>query len=143
MTEERTRILDMVASGKITVAEAEELLNALSKGQVDDRSKNGLVIAPGRSKTMPKYFRVKVDSTGGDNVDVRIPFSLLRAGIHLSTLMPPEAAQKVNMHLAEKGINVDLNHLKKEDLDDLLTSFSEMEINVDAASGDKVRVFCE
>lgn len=143
MDNERTRILDMVASGKIAVAEAEELFDALGRGQSDSRSKGELTTRMGKSKVMPKFFRVKVDSTSGDNVDVRIPFGLLRAGIHLSTLMPPEVAEKVNKHLSEKGINVDLNHLKKEDLDDFLLSFSEMEINVDAASGDKVRVFCE
>ncbi len=143
MKEERMRILDMVASGKISVAEAEELLSALGNRQ--DPQLAGAVArrGPVGSRPIPKFFRVKVDSTSGDNVDVRIPFGLLRAGIRLSTLMPPEVAEKVNKHLSDQGIHVDLKHLKKEDLDELLASFSEMEINVDAASGETVRVFCE
>ena len=42
--------------------------------------------------------------------------------------------QKINNHLTEKGINVDLSQLNRDDLDDFLASFSEMEINVDAAT---------
>jgi len=143
MAEERKRILGMAASGKISVAEAEELLNAL------DGRRHELIPAAapkkttGSTKEMPKFFRVTVDSTGGDNVDVRIPFSLIKAGIRLKTLMPPEVAQKVNNHLSKSGIDVDLNLLDKEDIEDFVASFAGMKVNVDAASGDKVRVFCE
>jgi len=143
MSEERTRILDMVAAGKISVAEAEELLNALESHRGDREPVGGLVKGTGSPKNVPKFFRVVIDSTDGDNVDVRIPFGLLKAGIRLSSLMPPQVAQKISKHLAGKGMEVDLSHVRKEDIDDFLSTFSELEINVDGSSGEKIRVFCE
>jgi len=145
MGEERTKVLEMVASGKISVEEAESLLAAMESPESEPMASSGEVdrVEAVKKGGVPKFFRVIVESTSGDNVDVRIPFGLLKAGIRLSTLIPPEAASKVSEQLAEKGIQIDLNHLKKEDIDELLSHFSEMAINVDSASGDRVRVFCE
>jgi len=145
MGEERMRVLNMLASGKISVEEAESLLAAIEspESKPKEPSREVTRVEAAKKGGMPKFFRVTVESTGGDNVDVRIPFGLLKAGIRLSTLMPPEVASKVSQQLADKGIQIDLNHLKKEDIDELLSYFSEMEINVDSASGDRVRVFCE
>ncbi|MEE8397455.1 MAG: hypothetical protein V3S89_00535 [Desulfobacterales bacterium] len=141
MSEERKRILDMVASGKITASEAEALLDAVALAQEKSGSSGALV--QDQKKGIPKFFRVTVDSKDGDNVDIRIPLSLLKAGIRFSSLMPPAVADKVNDHLSEKGINIDLNNIKKEDIDEILLSLSEMAINVDSGDGDKIRVFCE
>ena len=53
-----------------------------------------------------------------------------------------EATSKVNSSMAEHGVSIDLNNLKKEDIEVLIQSLVEMEINVDSKNGDKVRVFC-
>jgi len=143
MNDERSRILNMVASGKISVDEAEALLNALAQGRGDSSVSNKIPQLEGKAKKMPEYLRVKVESTQGDNVDIRIPFRILRAGIRLTALMPPAVADNVNAHLSEKGINLDFKNIKEENLEDLLEALSEMEINVDSATGDTVRVFCE
>ena len=45
--------------------------------------------------------------------------------------------------MLEKGIPFDLNTLKKEDLDELIASLAEMEVNVDGRNGDNVKVYCE
>jgi hypothetical protein len=37
---------------------------------------------------------------------------------------------------------VDLSNLKPEDIDELVESLREMEINVDGKNGDVVRVYC-
>lgn len=147
MSEERARILGLLSSGKITVDEAEKLLDALK-----DRPQN----APAQSGRPPqaqsagagrgtalKYLRVTVVSTGGDNVNVRVPLALVRAGIKLSSLIPPQAIDRINGHIREHGFGFDLNSLKSEDIETLIDSLGEMEVNVDSASGDKVRVFCE
>jgi glutamate synthase domain-containing protein 1 len=138
MSEERARILKMVADGKISVKEAEELLDALKeKGGQDGQAKSG---NNGQVKN-PKYLFVKV--TGKDNVNVRVPFGLLRAGMKFTSLIPPMAMQQINQHMQEKGINFDLSNVKPQDLDDLVQSLADMQVDVDSKDGENVRVYCE
>ncbi len=141
MSEERARILNMVAAGKLTVEEAEQLLDALR-----DTSGGTAAVETGHSKAgegVPKYLRVRVQSTDGDNVNVRVPLNLVRAGMKLTSLIPPQAMEKINSSMAEQGLNFDLSSFKPEDLDALLEGLSDMEVNVDSKNGDNVRVYCE
>lgn len=139
MSKERLRILDMVAKGKISVEEAETLLSALEKGEPASVS---LKETGTKEKPMPKFIYVKVTSAEEDNVDVKVPLSLIRAGMRLTSLIPPQAMSHINSSMAEHGVSIDLNNLKKEDIEVLIQSLVEMEINVDSKNGDKVRVFC-
>lgn len=142
MNEERARILNMVAAGKLTVEEAEQLLDALgdtSGGAATTEQPSRAVAKRG----LPKYLRVKVVSTEGDNVNVRVPLNLVRAGMKLTSLIPPQAMEKINSSMAEQGLNFDLTSMKPEDLDALLEGLADMEVNVDSKNGDNVRVYCE
>lgn len=136
MSDERTRILEMLAQGKITVADAERLLDAVGKSVPAD------LAFQQPAKANPRYLRVVVED-GEDNVNVRVPLQLLRAGIQLSSLIPESAKGKINAQLGAKGVNLDLANLKPEMLDDLIGAFSELEVNVDGSDGERVRVFCE
>jgi hypothetical protein len=141
MSEERTRILKMVADGKISVKEAEELLSALGLDQSGESKKTSATgIQPRKNLN---YLRVEVKSSDGDNVDVKVPISLLRAGIKLSSVMPNDVSEKITVHLAEHGMNLDLNNVKSEDIDQIIESLGEMEINVDSKDGDTVKIYCE
>jgi SHOCT-like domain len=139
MSDERNRILDLLAAGKITAEEAGRLLDAL-----DSRAAQA-VSAPAAPKNgsgeLPKFLYVKVISTKGDNVKVKIPLSLVRAGLKLTSLIPPQAMDQIDKSMAEKGMSIDLKNLKPEDLEDLIESLREMEISVEAANGDNVRVY--
>lgn len=158
MGDDRNRILDLLASGRITAEEASRLLDALdAKAGKDD----GTAAAAASAKTgWPKFFAgadkvgdkpvtpgsakflfVKVLSTKGDNVNVKIPLGVLRAGLKLTTLIPKPASEQINKAMAEKGMSFDLNNLKPEDLQELIDSLAEMEIEVDANNGDTVRVY--
>lgn len=142
MSEERKRILNMLANGKISADEAEELLDALGTSGAPGASGNeetGGTVA----RKLPKYLRVKVVSADDDNVNVRVPLALLRSGLKLTSVMPPWVAEKVNSSMSEKGIPFDLNNLKKEDLNELIDSLAETEVNVDSKNGDNVKVYCE
>ncbi len=140
MNEDRKRILAMLAEGKITADEAERLLAAMDRpGQAGGASSSG-------SNGAPKYFRVSVDANdpneGPTKINVRVPMQLLRAGVRLSSLIPPRARDEVNAAMAREGINFDINQLKPENLDDLIEHLGEFTVDVD--SGDaKVRVYCE
>jgi hypothetical protein len=141
MSEERARILGLLAEGKITADEAERLLDALGTGPVATPHVSG----NGGSKLpegLPKYLFVKVLSADGDNVDVKVPLALVRSGLKLTSLIPPQAMDQVNESMGEHGMQLDFSNLKPEDIDELIEALREMEVNVDAANGDNVRVFC-
>jgi hypothetical protein len=140
MNEDRKRILDMLADGKITAAEADRLIDALGRSTT--------LAAPNGSggANAPKYFRVVVEANepgeGQAKVNVRIPMQLLRAGVRLSALIPPRARDEVNAAMAREGIPFDINQLKPENLEELIEHLSDFSVDVDD-SHSKVRVFCE
>ncbi|MBL8026281.1 MAG: hypothetical protein JNL74_07710 [Fibrobacteres bacterium] len=132
---DRNRILRMVAEGKITVEEADELLTAVIGGKGSESSSNGS--SPPKS---PAYFYVKV--SGEDNVDIRIPIGLLRAGMKFTSLIPVHAAEHINRAMRENGMTFDIHSIKPEHVDELIRHLGDMEINVKAKNGDNVRVHC-
>jgi len=134
MSEDRRKILDMLASGKITAGEADSLLSALDRPTLDQAT-----------KPLPKFLRVMVDASERNEravVNVRVPLQLLRAGVKLASLIPPEAYSHVTEAIGAKGIKIDLSQLNAGNLNDLIEALSEMTVDVDA-EGAKVRVFCE
>ena len=150
MSEDRTRILNLLANGKITSDEAERLLDALDAharagAPPDAVSASGPAITGDPAPlvaALPKYLFVKVDAANGDNVNVKIPIALVRSGLKLTSLIPPQAMDKINDSMSEHGMSVDLNNFKPEDIDELVSALREMEVHVDAKNGDTVRVYC-
>jgi len=146
MNEDRKRILDMLAEGKITADQAEMLIDSLGTP-----TESAPAPAPSPSADwpsgpsaggVPKFMYVKVRSSGKDTVDVKIPLALLRAGLKLTSLIPPQAMEQINESMKESGISIDFNNLKPEDIEDVIESLREMEVNIVSADGDNVRVFC-
>ena len=143
MLEERHRILNMMAEGKINVTEAEALLDALGaqKGAREPASKAQAV----DPLPVPKYLRVLVEGqTEGqpNKVNVRVPLELIRAGMRLAALVPSVAYGPVNRALKENGVDIDISKLKTDELEGLVAHLQELEVDVDDGS-EKVRVFCE
>ena len=144
MSEDRTRILNMLAEGKISADEAERLLDALeTRGTETPAAEPAIKGDPTPLlNALPKYLYVKVDSVDGDKVDVKVPLALVRSGLKLTSLIPPQAMDQLNEQMTDKGISIDFSNLKPEDIDELIEALREMEVNVDAQNGDKVRVYC-
>jgi hypothetical protein len=144
MNERRKEVLQMLAAGKITADEAERLIAALEK-EIP-------AVSPGTgtdaAKAKPKYLRVVVDAAGKSEtngptkVNVRVPMQLLRAGVKLASLIPPQAQIYVNDALREKGMTLDLSQLKPENLEELIDGLSDMTVDV-VDKDAKVAVFCE
>ena len=140
MSDDRTRILELLAAGKITAEEAARLLDALetpAKPPVDGASPAVEAASP---SPLPKNIYVKVLSTAGDNVNVKIPIGLVRAGLKLTSFIPQPAMEQINKAMKDHGLSADLLNFKAGDLEELIQALREMEIDVDAANGDKVRV---
>ncbi|GAA1864102.1 hypothetical protein GCM10009687_34220 [Asanoa iriomotensis] len=129
----------MLAEGKITADEAERLIDAVTREQPE---------TPPGPKPRPKYLRVVVSSTdnfGGDGpgrVNVRVPIQLLRAGVRLTSLIPPQALAHANAELARSGVPIDLTQLKPQHIEELVEHLDDITVDVDQPDA-KVQVFCE
>ena len=143
MNEQRRKILQMLAEGKITADEAERLIDALEQERPESPPK-----ATPRPKPQPKYLRVVVssaDNVGGGEpgrVNVRIPLQLLRAGVRLTSLIPPQALTQVNAQLNKSGVPIDLTQLKPQHIEELIEQLDDVTVDVDQPDA-KVQVFCE
>lgn len=126
----------MLSSGKINVAEAEQLLAALGSGPA---------AADSPEKKNPKYLRIEVDNIdehdGPQKVNVRVPFNLLRAGVKLVNFLPVTVRNQVQNGLESNGINLDFSKVKAEDLDAIVDQLADLQIDVDGK--DKVKVYVE
>jgi len=160
MSENKKKILEMLAQNKISADDAYRLLSAVDSGEGghgNARHENTGSKGPGE-KVKARYLRVTVtpDEEGANKtegslfkdgkvgrVNVRVPMSLIRAGIKLKSLVPPEAMDKVNKALKEKGINFDVNSIKNEDIEELIDALGDMQIDVEGGRGEKVRVYVE
>lgn len=146
MTENKKKILEMLAQNKISADDAYRLLNVIDS---DEGGQESTPRAEPEGKAKPKYLRVNVmpdpdaANGSGDRVNVRVPMSLIRAGIKLTSLIPPEAMDKVNGALRDKGINFDVRSVKAEDIEELIEALAELEVDVVSARGEKVKVFVE
>jgi hypothetical protein len=142
MNEQRKDILDMLAEGKLTSTEAEQLLAALERDQAPTSSS----LEDARpTKGRAKYLRVVVDAFDAGEpgrVNVRVPLQLLRAGVQLAALIPPQALVRANLELNKSGVPFDLAQLKPEQLEALVDQLDEVIVEVDQPDA-RVRVYCE
>ena len=140
MNEQRKQILQMLADGRITADEAESLIAALEREAPDP--------APAAPARKPKYLRVTVtseDNFGGDGpgrINVRVPLQLLRAGVRLASLIPPQALSKANEGLARSGVPIDLTQLKPQHIEELIEQLDDITVDLDQPDA-KVQVYCE
>ncbi len=131
MSEERKKILNMVAEGKLTPEEADRLLGALKESQ--ERARSFHVRVYNRDNNKPK---VKVD----------IPIGVLKLASKIGAAfkgMIPEGI-KVDMH----GKEISLDEFTPEMIDKILAAMSEQGKFViaevtDEEKGEHVEVYIE
>ena len=142
MNEDRRKILEMLATGKITADEADRLLAAMEIGPADSSAAGAAASGP---KRKPQFLRVLVEDEGRKGpvkVNVRVPMQLLRAGVRLASLIPPEARDRVNSQLRREGVPFDLNQVTPENLEELVEHLDTFTLDIDEHNT-KVRLFCE
>lgn len=144
MSDERRRILDLLAQGKLSVDEAEQLLAAAASQAQPSASPAGST-ADGKR---PQFMRITVVKPAvGDRpaktVNVRIPIALVRGGMRLGTMIPGIAGERIAERLKERGINFDPSTFKFEEFERVLRESGEMTIDVDSGGKQQVRISCE
>src|SRR5437868_6993916 len=133
MAEERRQVLEMLAQGKVTVQEAEQLLRAVSQPQQN---------ADG-PKVEPKYFRILVDKPAregkkAERVNIRVPITVVRGGLRLGALFPGMLGKK-KIQL-DNGMELDLSKVTYQDLEAMIKDIGELTVDVDGDA--QVRIRC-
>jgi len=140
MSDEKKRILEMLAQGKINADEAERLLSAISNSEQTQTGQGDA-----GKKPEPRYLRIMVepgpDSDKPEKVNIRVPYKLIRAGLKLASFVPKNAQVKVNEALQEKGMEIDFSKIKPEDLEEIIRQLDDLSVNVDGK--ETVRIFSE
>jgi hypothetical protein len=146
MTDDRKRILSLLAEGRISADEADRLISALERAPA--------AVAPPEQtprKVSPKYLRVEVNADpkhaygghgGPAKVNVRVPMAFLKAGVRLSSILPADAREQINAAMARKGVDFDINQLKPDNLEALVEQLGDLSVDV-GHQGATVRVYCE
>jgi hypothetical protein len=138
--DDRTRILNMVSEGKITVEEAANLLDALGK---NEKVTEEPVTLKGKQGRKPTKLRVNIDA--GENnkkskVNVNIPLSLVRTiGPMVSKNMPKEAQEEMN----KRGIDIVSIMDSIEELIDAAAEEDIVNVDIEGDEASKVRVYVE
>ena len=136
MSEDTRKVLEMLSQGKVTIAEAEQLLQAVGSapGQPGDER-----------KADPKYFRILVnkpprDGRKPETVNIRVPMTVVRGGLRLGALIPGMLGNK-KIQLGN-GNELDLSKVTYTDLEGMIKDIGELTIDVDGGDG-QVRIRCE
>ena len=143
-TEDSRRVLELLAQGKITVDEADQLLRALRRDEpAPTESARG---ASSSTTTSPKWIRITVEKQREGQppktVTIRTPISVARSGLKLGAMFKRFANQPFADRLRQEGVDVDFSKLDLPDLDTLLAGMNEMELDVDGGRT-KIRIGCE
>lgn len=138
MSDSQRRILELLAKGTLSVTEAEDLLNAIrGTGQADEPS------IP-LSKT-PSFLCVQVEPKsveGEGGFRMKLPLSLLRAGIQMRALIPKSTRRRVSEELLNRGIEIDPFDLPRDRIGELIRALRDFEIEVDSEK-DALRIYLE
>jgi hypothetical protein len=143
VNEQRRQVLEMLASGRVTADEAERLIAALDRGQPTSTA-----TAADQPKPKAKYLRVIVESSdhfGGEGpgkVNIRVPMQLLRAGVRLASLIPPQALEHANEALRKQGVPFDLTQLRPQHIEELVDQLDDLTVHVEQPDV-RVQVFAE
>ena len=134
MSEETRKVLEMLSNGKISVQEAEQLLQAVT----------GPASENGEKKADPKYFRILVnkparDGKKAENVNIRVPITVVRGGLRLSSVFPGLLGKK-KIQL-DNGTELDLSKIHYADLEAMIKDIGELTVDVDGDA--QVRIRCE
>jgi hypothetical protein len=167
-TDNTRRILDLLAQGKITVDEADQLLRAVggpvggpstadhagNRASGQQSSPYGPQGAQGsqgsqgpRGRSDARWMRVTIDKAARDGrppkqVSIRVPMALVRGGVRLGAIFPYKGNDPISQHLRNHGVDVDWSKIDLSQLDSVLQNLDETTIDVDKGKA-QVRISYE
>lgn len=137
MSEERKKILEMLAGGKISAADAERLLDKLGTAVAEDAAGSAGNEKAGTPASTPRFLRIEVEKPGQEKVNLRVPLSFARTGSRLMAVLPARISER----LAEFGIDASAFAAMGEQ--DWAEAIRSADVDVCKGNGKRVRIFCE
>jgi len=135
--EERMKILNMVAEGRISAGEAERLLQALEGGELNNVATKGKA----------RWLKVRVYDKNSEKpkVKVNVPLALIKIGAKIGAKFNMRLPENARREMAEKGIDIsDLKDLEQlEKIIDSLTTEGPFKFVDVEEENEKVEVFIE
>jgi hypothetical protein len=144
MSDDRRRILELVADGKITVDEAQQLLQALDS--TNGSASAGAAAEEGKPSKL-RWVLINVHKTAKEgkqdkDVNIRVPIAVIKSGMRLGALIPGMAGDQVASRLREKGLDVDFSKLDAASIEAMLRALGETNIEIESGRS-QVRITCE
>ena len=131
---DRRKVLEMVASGTISVTEADQLMNTA-----------GFAGSDAARKREPKFLRLVVEAkpeTQRDRkIDIRLPLGLLRNGIQIARCLPTRK-KGMTIALGTHSLAVDLNGVDPQNAGEFIHLFKDLTTDIDKKD-ETLRLFCE
>ncbi|MEM7254910.1 MAG: hypothetical protein AAF493_26170 [Pseudomonadota bacterium] len=117
MSEARKKILGLLAQGKITVDEAEELLDAiLSEG----RRREPDTVVPFTRVREPRRLRIQIERDGEVEFTMNLSADTLKTGIKVVELIPDYIQTAIDDALANRGAKFRLRTLRNDRVDEFI-----------------------
>ena len=134
MSDEARRVLDLVAQGKITVDDAQQLLGALGAPAAAAGAAPPRQDAATRPK--PKWVRIAIHKSGREgrqdkDVNIRVPLAIVRTGMRLGSLIPGAAGEQVQARMRERGLDIDFSKLDANAIETVIREIGDTNIEID------------
>ena len=152
MGDETRRVLDLVAQGKITVDEADQLLAAI--GEPAPVSESAAAPPVDGDRPAPRWVRINVHTPAREghrekDVNIRVPVSVMKGGMRLGALIATFAGEKAARRMRARGVDLDLSKINGDfsklngpDFDQFLKSLDDVNIEIDDGKS-QVRINAE
>jgi hypothetical protein len=145
MSDETRRVLDLLAQGKITVDEAQQLLGAIHAPPAGASA--SAAGADERERPKPRWVRIAIHKSAKEgrhdkDVNIRVPIAIVRNGMRLGALIPGLAGEQVAARMRERGLDVDFSKLEAVDIDAMLKELGDTNIEIDSGKA-QVRITTE
>ena len=142
MSDETRRVLDLVAQGKITVDEAQQLLGAISAPAATPAAG-----ADESERPKPRWLRIAIHKSAKEgrhdkDVNIRVPIAIVRSGMRLGALSPGLAGEQVAARMRERGLDIDFSKLDAAAIETVLKELGDTNIEIDSGKA-QVRITCE
>jgi hypothetical protein len=136
-TDDGKRILELLAEGKITVDEADQLLRALGATRGAGQPPAGAE-RDAKGPTAPRWVRITIDKAAREGrpakqVKIRVPMTFLRSGVRLGAMFPRMMNDAAFQRMREQGVDFDFSKIDLAQLDAALRDTGEMTIDSDKA----------
>jgi hypothetical protein len=140
-TDDTRRILEMLSQGKITVDDADRLIQAVS---ADRAAASTPADAASDAKPRARWFRINIHKPSKDDthqpkdVNIRVPIAVAKGGMRLGAIIATFAGEKAAQRMKARGldldlsaINGDLSRMNGAEFEAFMKSLDEMNIEID------------